>query len=224
MNKDISEQFLYTYIPKAEQSRMEALPQECMLDHTFSRPFLKKMKRLLKYERAGTFGRFGLRLARGMAAVLVVMLLVNTLLMVTAKGYRERVFEIIQTVTEKFTAFFVEPGESGLPEQWEPAALAYVPEGFEIVEQFRDEMQNILIYQKGGQEIYYCQSPVGVGITYFDTEDALVQTIKIGEQTVYTIEEDDMIQVYWVAIPCEYMIISNAGRDEVLAAAASMME
>lgn len=224
MNKDISEQFLYTYIPKAEQSRMEALPREGMLDHTFSRPFLKKMKRLLRYERAGTLGRFGLKLSRGVAAVLAAVLLGNTLLMVGAKDYRERVFEIIQTVTEKFTAFFVEREETGLQPQWTPIALGNIPEGFEIVERFSDENYNTIIYQKGEQEIYYCQMLAGTGVMYFDTEDALVQTIQIGEQTVYTIEEDDMIQVYWVDDPCEYVIISNAGQDEVLAAAASIIE
>ena len=78
MNDNLSDEFLYKHIPRAETAALASLPTENELDHIFSGRFLRKMKALLKYERRGSFGRFATQLGRVVAAVLVLVIMLNT--------------------------------------------------------------------------------------------------------------------------------------------------
>lgn len=224
MSDYLSDEFLYKHIPRAEAAALESLPTENELNHTFSGRFLRKMKALLKYERRGSFGRFATRLGRAVAAVLVVVIMLNTALVLSVEAYREKFFEIIQTVTERFTSFFVEVDDDAPVTEFVPILPPYIPEGFEEIERFADEFVIEIVYSNGDQDICYSQIKAGVGVMYIDTEDAGTERIQIGTQEVYAITEDNMITVYWVCDGSEFLIISNAARDRILAVAEGIIK
>lgn len=216
MNRQLSEEFLYQYIPMAEQDMMDAIPAEAALEHTFSNRFCRKMKALLKYERRGPFGRFAAAFGRVAAAVLLVAVLLNTILVGSVKAYREKFFEIVQTVTEKFTSFFVE-AEDAPANEFVPIEPPYIPEGFEMIEQFGDAVSYTVIYlSEEGQEIYYVQSLVVDGVTHVDTEEALVELVQIEECTVYVVTKNGTTQLSWIDGNNEFLIISNTAYEDVL--------
>lgn len=216
MNRQLSEEFLYQYIPMAEQDMMDAIPAEAALEHTFSNRFCRKMKALLKYERRGPFGRFAAAFGRVAAAVLLVAVLLNTILVGSVKAYREKFFEIVQTVTEKFTSFFVE-AEDAPANEFVPIEPPYIPEGFEMIEQFGDAVSYTVIYlSEEGQEIYYVQSLVVDGVTHVDTEEALVELVQIEECTVYVVTKNGTTQLSWIDGNNEFLIISNTSYEDVL--------
>ena len=47
----IDDEFLYTYVPQAEQAMLERIPKESELHHHFSRRFRRNMRALLRDER-----------------------------------------------------------------------------------------------------------------------------------------------------------------------------
>lgn len=224
MNDQLSDEFLYKYIPSAEAVALESIPAENELNHIFSSRFHRKMQALLKYERRGTFGRFATQLGRAVAAVLVVVIMLNTVLVVSVEAYREKFFEIIQTVTERFTSFFVEVDDDAPVTEFVPIEPPYIPEGFEEIERFVDGFVIEIVYSNGDQDICYSQIKAGAGVMYIDTEDARTERIQIGAQEVYVITEDNMITVYWVCDGSEFLIISNAACDQILAVAENIIK
>lgn len=216
MNRQLSEEFLYQYIPMAEQDMMDAIPAEAALEHAFSNRFYRKMKALVKYERRSSVGRFAAAFGRVAAAVLLVAVLLNTILVGSVKAYREKFFEIVQTVTEKFTSFFVE-AEDAPANEFVPIEPPYIPEGFEMIEQFGDAVSYTVIYlSEEGQEIYYVQSLVVDGATHVDTEEALVELVQIEECTVYVVTKNGTTQLSWIDGNNEFLIISNTAYEDVL--------
>lgn len=224
MNDHLSDEFLYKHIPRAETAAMGSIPPENERNHIFSSRFLRKMKMLLKYERRGSFGRFATRLGRAVAAVLVIVIMLNTVLVVSVEAYREKFFEIIQTVTERFTSFFVEVDDDAPVTEFVPIEPPYIPEGFEEIERFADEFVIEIVYSNGDQDICYSQIKAGVGVMYIDTEDAGTEQVQIGAQEVYAITEDNMITVYWVCDGSEFLIISNAAHDQIFAVAEGIIK
>lgn len=225
MNDYLSDEFLYKHIPRAEAAALESLPTENELNHTFSGRFLRKMKALLKYERRGSFGRFATRLGRAVAAVLVVVIMLNTALVLSVEAYREKFFEIIQTVTERFTSFFVEVDDDAPVTEFVPIEPPYIPEGFELIEQFSNDISHTVIYlNEDGQEIYYEQSIITDGEHRVDTEDASVQVIEIENCTAYIVVKNDTTQVSWISENYRFLVISNADYETVMEIAEKIMK
>lgn len=216
----MDDEFLYKYIPAAEKSAMDAIPKEDELNHTFSKKFQRKMKALVDYERRGTFGRAAVRFGRAAAAVLLIVFLLNTVLVVGVAAYREKFFEMIQTVTEKYTAFTVDVDDDAPVTELIPIQPPYIPEGFELVEQFNDAINYDLVYQDlEGREIYYSQSVVTTSAVHIDTEDAAVQQILIGDCMVYVVVEDGTTQLHWFDGDYRFLVIGNADYESILAVA-----
>ena len=225
MNDNLSDEFLYKHIPRAETAALESFPAENELDHVFSGRFLRKMKALLKYERRGSFGRFTTQLGRVVAAILVLVIMLNTVLVVSVEAYREKFFELIQTVTERFTSFFVEADDDAPVTELVPIDPPYIPEGFDVIEKFSDAVSHTVIFlNEEGQEIYYVQSLVVDGEVHIDTEDAELQVIQIEECSVYAVFKNDTTQIYWIDGDYEFLIISNADYESVIAVAEEIIK
>lgn len=220
MNDNLSDEFLYKHIPRAETAALESFPAENELDHVFSGRFLRKMKALLKYERRGSFGRFATQLGRVVAAILVLVIMLNTVLVVSVEAYREKFFELIQTVTERFTSFFVEADDDAPVTELVPIDPPYIPEGFDVIEKFSDAVSHTVIYlNEEGQEIYYVQALVVDGETHIDTEDAEMQVIQIEDCAVYAVRKNDTTQLCWIDGDYEFVIISNVEYETIIAVA-----
>lgn len=225
MKDHLDDEFLYKHIPMAEKRAMAAIPKEDELNHTFSSRFLRRMKTLVNYERRGSFGRFAVRFGRAVAAVLLIVILLNTVLVVSVDAYREKFFEIIQTVTEKFTSFIVDVDDDAPVTELVPIEPPYIPEGFEMVERFSDAVSHDVVYQTSeGKEIYYSQSIITPSTIHIDTEDAAEKWIQIDDCTVYVVVENSTTQLHWFDGDYRFLVIGNADYESLVAVAEGIIK
>ena len=221
----MDDEFLYKYIPAAEKSAMDAIPKEDELNHTFSKKFQRKMKALVNYERRGTFGRAAVRFGRAVAAVLLIVFLLNTVLVVSVDAYREKFFEIIQTVTGKFTSFIVDVDDDAPVTDLVPIEPPYIPEGFEVAERFSDAISYDVAYRNSeGQEIYYSQCIITTGTIHIDIEDAAEKWIHIDDCRVYVVVENGTTQLHWFDGDYRFLVIGNADYESLIAVAEGIIK
>ena len=217
MNQHLEDAFLYRYIPEAEAAMLAAIPPEAELRHSFSRRFRRKMEALLRYERRSGFGRFAAGFGRIAAAVLIALLAVNTVLVCSVEAYRESFYEIVETVTEKFTAFFVKVDENAPVTEFIPIDPPYIPEGFEVVEQITSDVENTIFYlNDDGKDIFFSQMTQGIAPIYFDTEGASIENKIISGYEVRVISENEITQIYCVVDGHEFVVTGTAGYEEIL--------
>lgn len=222
--RQIDDAFLQEYVPEAEKAALDGLPPEDA--HTFSRRFQRKMQALLRYERRRPFARRAAAAGRAVAAVLLCVLILNAVLIGSVEAYRERAYEIVETVTRKFTAFSVKVNENTPPAEFKPIEPPYVPEGYEVVE--RQDIGDI------GQRVHYCndagavftyeQSILIEGTVVVDTEDALVQVEEIFGCEVKFITEGEMTQIYWICGGHSFSLVGNAPLEELQMVAEKILE
>ncbi len=225
MKDHLDDEFLYKHVPMAEKSAMAAIPKEDELNHTFSSRFLRRMKALVNYERRGSFGRFAVRFGRAVAAVLQIVILLNTLLVVSVDAYREKFFEIIQTVTEKFTSFIVDVDDDAPVTDLVPIEPPYIPEGFEVAERFSDAISYDVAYRNSeGQEIYYSQCIITTGSIHIDTEDAAEKWIQIDDCRVYVVVENGTTQLHWFDGDYRFLVIGSADYESFIAVAEEIIK
>ena len=214
---NISDDFLYKYIPKAEAAQIQRLENTGENAHAFSDRFLRKMRALIRQEQRSAFGRFAVRFGRAAAAVLIFGILLNAVLIVTVDAYREKFVQIIETVTEEFTSIVTDRKDDAPTTGLIPVEPPYIPEGFTLVQKTVSDIRYTERYTNGnGQEIYYDQVKLVDGQALVDTENAKVQTVIIDNQQAVLIEKDGIIQVYWFDEDYRFMVISNTNRDLVL--------
>lgn len=218
MNQHLEDAFLYRYMPEAEAAMLAAIPPEAELRHSFSRRFRRKMEALLRYERRSGFGRFAAGFGRIAAAVLIALLAVNTVLVCSVEAYRESFYEIVETVTEKFTAFFVKVDENAPVTEFIPIDPPYIPEGFEVTERstIGDIGQDILYFNNDGRTVYFSQFIISSGPMHIDTEDALVEAKILSGYEVRVISENETTQVFFAAGGYEFLVSGNAEYEEIL--------
>ena len=225
MNGQLDDDFLYQHISAAEKLSVDEIPAEEELDHAFSHRFLRKMDALVKYERRSFFGRFAAQLGRVAAAAVVIGMLLNTVLVVGVDAYRDQFFDITQTVTEKFTAFFVTPHDDAPVTELIPIDPPYIPEGFELVEQFNDGVSHDMVYRNPeGQEINYSQCIITTGTIHIDTEDAAEKWIQIEDCSVYVVVENGTTQLHWFDGDYRFLVIGNADYESFIAVAEGIIK
>ncbi len=222
MKEIIDDAFLYTYIPESEKPIIDAIPDESQLDYVLSDRFERKMKKLIKYERRSKFSRVMLQMGKVAAIVLLIAALLNTVLVCSVQAYREQFFKIIKTVTEECTSFFIKTDSETITELI-PIDPQYIPEGFEIVEEFCDSMRHTILYSNSdGQDIYYSQTVITNSDFYFDTENAQVETLHIAGKDVYSVIKGNTTQLYWQNQGYTFLVVGSADYQELILVAESL--
>lgn len=213
MNKPLDDDMLYAHIPEAEEAMLCALTEE---EHTFSKGFARKMRRLLRYERRGRFGRTAAQAGRAAAAVLAAVLALNLILVGTVEAYREQAWQLLRRVTRKYTEFRIETNPTAPTSPFVPIDPPYIPEGYEEVERVITDMVNQILYCKDDKNFFYSQTSLESGPLYIDTEDANVEVLSLYGCDVYVITENKMTHTYWVDADCAFSVSGNSGYEEIL--------
>ena len=171
------------------------------------------------------FARRAAAAGRAVAAVLLCVLILNAVLIGSVEAYRERAYEIVENVTRKFTAFSVKVNENTPPVEFKPIEPPYVPEGYAVTEKNVSDIAQVILYSDNdGGHISFTQMILTSGSVLFDTEDAVVEDKEILGCEVRVIAENEMVQAYWIDGECEFLLISNAGYDEVLTMSEKILE
>ena len=107
------DRLLVEYMPKANMliEQLEEERDKNLEPHVFSRRYRKNMKRIIKEYTRTPFQNKLARLCRYAATILLIFILTNGVLIATAEGYRERVFNAITCIYEKFTSIIIDVEE-----------------------------------------------------------------------------------------------------------------
>ena len=216
MRNSIDESYLYTYIQDAENVFMEHIPEEESLEHTFSNKFNKKMEKLIKYEQRSKTSRVISKIAKVAALALLIATLLNTVLICSVQAYRNRFFEIIKTVTEQFTSYYIE-SDTSHSANMVPKNPKSLPEGFTQSESVSTESLYFIEYRNNaGQYFEYYQEVASDGVISIDTENADTKHIQVSATTIYNVSKNGIEQFYWYDNQYLYSIIGNANYDDML--------
>lgn len=216
MRNSIDESYLYTYIQDAENVLMEHIPEEESLNHTFSNKFNKKMKKLIKYEQRSKTSRVISKISKVAALALLITALLNTVLICSVQAYRNRFFEVIKTVTEQFTSYYIE-SDTPHTANMIPKNPKSLPEGFTQSESVSTENLHFIEYtNNAGQYIEYYQEVISDGVMNIDTESADTKHIQVLATTIYNVSKDGIEQFYWYDNQYLYSIIGNTNYDDML--------
>ena len=193
------------------------LPEEQSLHHQFSKKFQKKMNALIRYQKYTPTVKTRHQIYRMAAAVLVVVLLLNVLLIISVEAYRNKVFSFLTESWEKLTSFVVRSDTitgSGTIIPMEPD---FLPEGYEELERYTTDYEHTVIWvNPQGQEIVFSQTLLSQSESIFDTEDANVREIDIVGKHIYILDEHTACQVHWLSDDCEFLLIGILSEDEII--------
>ena len=138
-----TEQELSTAAGLVRQSMLNALPETEACTHEFSAQFHEKMDRLLARDRALT----AMATVRRWAAAIILMILFGaaTVLAVDTEA-RASFFDWVRKLYENSLVyeFFGAALDEGLPSY----ELRWVPEGYEMVDEYRDDTMYSAVYAK----------------------------------------------------------------------------
>lgn len=219
MGKQITDDFLYKYIPMAEQSWISVIENSTDDTHTFSKKFRKKYRKLIKESKRSDSVRHMVRVMKRTAAVLAIFVSLSFALCMSVEASRTWVFQFIRKVYEDCTEyrFYSGPDVRVDDDDFISIEPAYVPEGYEVVSKEQDGM-NKIIYRKDGDEdtdIYY-DAMLAEGTTMLlDTEGAYVRKGTIDTTPVEYFVNKGTSYIYWTDENTLYTIIGSVELEDV---------
>lgn len=200
MSVVIDDEFLYKYVPQAEQMMLDCIPPEHELHHHFSRRFRRKMRALLRYERRTPKMRKLIHRCKVAFAVFAAAASVTFGALMSVEACRTRIIEVITRVFVEFTSVRIS-ADGGITDRvLRPVTPTYVPEGYQMKDEESNNMFHRIHYEnEAGMVLDYTQNLLAASESIFDTEDADVGSVMLGSRKVEVIlkESTNICQVYW---------------------------
>ena len=193
-------------------------------DHVFSAKFERKMQRLIKSERKSFYplvNSFGKRMA--VSFVIVTIISITMVMSVTAS--REKFFEMVQQVFEKYSIITYEIDSSGANDSSDNIDTPFVeyeitqlPEGFvEEEEVVVEEMKaKIIYYRKDNLLIDFYQHPIEDADFMINTEGVTLDELVIDDQPVYYYSNLGIQNVFWDNGEYVFMISGDIPKEDLL--------
>ena len=223
----IDDEFLYTYVPQAEQAMLERIPKESELHHHFSRRFRRNMRALLRDERRMPETRKFVYWCKVAAAIFAVAVTMSFGVLMSVEASRTRIIEAVTKIFSDYTSLRIS-ADGGLSDRvLRPIAPTYVPEGYVMGYEESNQMSYQIHYEnKAGIVLVYVQELLAASGYTFDTEDAYTGTVMIGGQEIQTImkESKNGYTIYWYDKLYFYWISGEIElKDEILKMAESVI-
>ena len=212
------DEFLFEYMPKANilLDQLEEERDKDMDPHTFSNNYKSKLRKNIKeYSRTHVQRKF-VALRKYVAGFVILFILTNSILFATAEEYRERFFEIINTVYEKFTSIVTEVEEGSFDEEMSFTQPSYIPEGFDLVGDMQADITRKMDYINENKIIEFKQSIITSGETQIDTENTSIQEMEINEQIINYYFNKGMYNAYWNDNKFSYSISAEVSFEELI--------
>lgn len=224
MNDVVDDEFLFHHMKTAENNILQTIPPENKLHHHFSKRFLRKMKRLLKYERQSVPLRRFIKYSKRTAAIIFICFSITLASVMSVEAYRIRLFTFITTVWEELTSVIIHSEENTASDKLIPNEPTIIPNGFYEEQRFSDDFENTVIYiNSSGNEIYYSQKLLSQSEEIFDTQNATVNELLIEEQYIIIIKKNDTVILYWTDEFYIYIINGIANENELIYMAESVI-
>ena len=161
-----------------EQAVLDSLPDAAQWNHEFTPWFERKMKKLCQRQKhSGAY-----RVLRRIACAVAVVILCFCMLLAFNSQVRAAVIEWAKEQYETFTHyFFTDEAENIEPKSYD---LAWVPEGFTLLQQEHTEDGGVVIYLNDGGQIIYLNYLLDTGSNTLFVEDGnyIYKTVTVGNQ------------------------------------------
>ena len=222
----LTDAFLYDYIPKAERYYLNAIPEERDLSHEFSKSFLHKMKRLIKQENRTPAMKIFIRQARRVAIIFVLILSLAATTVIGVEALRTRFFDLVVKVYHELTTIDVVSDENGPVDiVFRGIEATYVPLGFEKIQAEEYGISQTIIYENEEKaEIIYmqeCAANMQMGV---DTEGTALETFYIGSYEAKYVSNKGEQQLIWFVGDYVYHLIAPLEKEELVKMAESIIE
>lgn len=208
----ITDDFLYQNMPKAENEILNLIPDEHEIEHKFSWKFKRKMKIIIKQQARTPETKALIMQIKKIVAIFIITTSIVFSGIMSVEAYRIKFFNMIKEVWSELTSIVFWSNNSTNVYDFEPVSPLYIPNGYEILEQWQNEYENVIIYSdKDNNEIVYNQQLITQSEHIFDSENAQTKVININNTQVNVLTKNNTAQVYWTD---EKSIFFISGKDE----------
>lgn len=203
---------------------LNTIPSEEELNYQFSKRFLRKMNKLIKYERKSTIHKSIAYYGKKVAVVFLIIFSIAFTSTMSIKAYRTRFFEMVTEIWEEFTSFIFKSDEKSDDDIIMPIIPRYIPDGYFIVEE-KDlhDVQRIMYKNKGSNYIFYEQSLLSYATIITDTEGVDIEDIIIGSVKVTSFTNKGTNRLHWNDGYYYYSLVSSVDMDELIKMAESII-
>ncbi len=199
--------------------------EEELAEITVSPAFVEKMHRLFRRQKYGYYALFG-TVGRRVASIVVAILVGMTVTTFSVKALRDPVVRFITEVFETFTSIlFVNDEPAEADAGMEIVVPAYIPEGYEVEQQFSDgkTIHRIRYFHtNSSSHIYYTQLKEKVGAMGMNTEDIEYHPITVNHLDGIAYLQDKYMTVMFVYDDYTFTITGPLPEEELLRIAASI--
>ena len=208
----ITDDFLYQNMPKAENEILNLIPDEHEIEHKFSWKFKRKMKIIIKEQARTPKTKVLIMQIKKIAAIFIITISIVFSGIMSVEAYRIRFFNMIKEVWSELTSIVFWSNNSTNVYDFEPISPIYIPNGYEISEEWSSEYENVIIYSdKNTNEIVYNQRAVTQSEYIFDSEGTEIKVINMNNIQVNVLTKNNITQVYWTD---EKSVFFISGKDE----------
>lgn len=208
----ITDDFLYQNMPKAENEILNLIPDEHEIEHKFSWKFRRKMKIIIKQQARTPETKALIMQIKKIAAIFIITISIVFSGIMSVEAYRIRFFNMIKEVWSELTSIVFWSDSSTNIYDFVPVSPLYIPNGYEILEQWQNEYENVIIYSdKNTNEIVYNQRAVTQSEYIFDSEGTEIKVINMNNIQVNVLTKNDITQVYWTD---EKSVFFISGKDK----------
>lgn len=152
----VTDEWLYRYMPVAAEALLEDLEKEVDYKYEFTAGFEKKMKRLMRWERHRNVRSKVYKVGRKCVHIAAVAIVLAFLISMSIEAYRIAFFDTIKTAWEdSFLYQYI--ADSKEDEKPEPHAPAYIPTGYTLVEENVMEVIAEYVYENKEGVLLICQ-------------------------------------------------------------------
>ena len=208
----ITDDFLYQNMPKAENEILNLIPDEHEIEHKFSWKFKRKMKIIIKEQARTPETKALIMQIKKIAAIFIITISIVFSGIMSVEAYRIMFFNMIKEVWSELTSIVFWSDNSTNVYDLEPVSPLYIPNGYEILEQSKNEYKNVIIYSdRDRNEIVYTQQAITQSEHIFDSEDTQTEVINMNNIQVNILTKNSVTQVYWTD---EKSIFFISGKDK----------
>ena len=208
----ITDDFLYQNMPKAENEILNLIPDEHEIEHKFSWKFKRKMKIIIKEQARTPETKALIMQIKKIVAIFIITISIAFSGIMSVEAHRIKFFNMIKEVWTELTSIVFWSNNSINVYNFEPVSPLYIPNGYEISEEWSNEYENVIIYSdKDNNEIVYNQQLITQSEHIFDSENAQTKVININNMELNILTKNNIAQIYWTD---EKSIFFISGKDK----------
>ena len=156
---------------------------------------------------------------RAIAIAIACVVMVIVLIPATSEAVRRHINELIKKVFPNYTEYQLDEEVLGYDGKY--YVPTYIPEGFTQIE---SESKHTLSYRNKDEVYIDIEIASGSSVVQIDTEDAVVESAFIGEESGEIISKDGWVCVIWSTEENIFKVEGELAKEEILAIAQNIKE